>query len=161
MKKKIRIYGIVAFTALLSAILLSSCFSMPEPRPTVMETVEWKELANQEMMKENDNRYVQVDVQFLGVDAKVLAMQMLYSHLATIVPMNHTEVGAPYDEEVISSTDSFLIGLPPGDETNALIENGTFGDTIRVTGYTKFVNSGFGTFPHLILEAETFENLGQ
>lgn len=142
-------------------LLLSSCFTMPAPRPTIVQNVTWEELANKDAMQENDNRYVMVEVQFLGPDMKAIPAQMLYSDIATVVLMNHTAVGASYDEEVVSSLDSFLVGLPAGDQTDALMTGGQFGDTIRLTGLTKYVNAGFGSFKHLLLEVESFENLGQ
>jgi hypothetical protein len=142
-------------------LLLSSCFSLPAPRPTIVENVAWEELADKDAIQENDNRYVMVDVQFLGADIKAMPAQMLYSDIAAVVLMNHTDVGASYDEEVVSSLDSFLVGLPAGDQTDALMTEGQFGDTIRVTGLTKYVNAGFGSFQHLLLEVESFENLGQ
>ncbi|MEE8440853.1 MAG: hypothetical protein V3S41_03960 [Spirochaetia bacterium] len=75
--------------------------------------------------------------------------------------MNHAAVGVSSDEDLISSLDSFLVGLPPGSETDALMVEAEFGDTVRVVGFTRFVSAGFGTFQHLLIEVETFENLGR
>ena len=143
------------------ALTLSSCFTLPKAAPTTLETVTWAEMADKDMMEGNDNRYVTVDVQFLGMDAKALPAQMLYTDISGVVLLNHTEVGASYDEEVVSSLDSFLVGLPGGSATEALMTESAFGDTIRIVGMTEFVNAGFGTFQHLLIKVETFENLGQ
>jgi len=75
--------------------------------------------------------------------------------------MNHTEVGQSYDEKVITSLDSFLIGLPQGDDSNKLMSEGKPGDTIKIVGRTEFINAGFGMFKHLLVRVESFENLGQ
>jgi len=145
--------------SLLTVSLLLSCLSTPAP--TVLEVVPWDELADQSIMKENDNRYVSVEVQFLGADALAMPSQMIYPAIANVILMNHIKVGDSYEEGVTTSLDSFLVGLPSGDSTDDLMVNSQFGDTIKIIGRTEFVNAGFGLFKHLLIRVESFENLGQ
>lgn len=140
--------------------VLFSCLTT-EPEPMVVEKVSWEELAEKEQMMENDNRYVEVEVQFLGPDAMAIPSQALYSQISNVVLMNHIEVGGNYEDGVTTSLDSFLVGLPPGDSADDLMVNGTYGDTIKLVGRTEFIKAGFGLFQHLLLRVETFENLGQ
>jgi hypothetical protein len=155
MNRILKVLGMIFVT-----VLVSSCVTA-EPEPEVLEYVSWAELADKEMMESNDNRYVSVDIQFLGADAKAMPSQMLYGEISKVVLVNHTEVGEPYDEAVITSLDSFLVGLPQGDATDDLMTKSQFGDTITVIGRTEFIKAGFGTFQHLMVRVESFENMGQ
>ena len=148
---------------LLIAVLLgtfTACTTAPE-KPTVLEEVTWQELADQSAMEENSNRYVSFEAQFLGADVKALPLQALYAPIANVVLMNHTEVGQPYDEEVITSLDSFLIGLPPSKETDEFMANTPIGDTIKIVGTTEYVVAGFGSFKHLLVHVESYEDISQ
>jgi hypothetical protein len=151
------------YVILLIAVVFSmaSCMSAPVEKPTVVEEVSWQELADQSKMQDNDNRYVTFEAQFLGTDAKALPMQALYADISNVILMNHTEVGKPYDEKVISSLDSFLIGLPTGKDSETFMSETKIGNTVKIVGRTKYINAGFGTFKHLLVEVESFEDMGQ
>ena len=135
--------------------------SKPVPKAVSLEKVTWQELADQNKMESNANRYVTFETQFLGTDVKALPFQALYPQIASVILMNHNEPGTSYDEKVVTSLDSFLIGLPQTDEANKLMSEGKAGDTIKIVGRTEFVNAGFGMFKHLLVRVESFENMGQ
>jgi len=151
----------ITVLAIVAVVFLVSCMSAPVEQPTVVEEVSWQELADQSKMEDNDNRYVAFEVQFLGGDVKALPMQALYADISKVILMNHTEVGKSYDQEVISSLDSFLIGLPPGKETEAFMSETAIGNTVKIVGRTEYINAGFGTFKHLMVKVESYEDMGQ
>lgn len=156
MKKAI--YILITLIILLS---FASCMSAPAPKAATLEKVTWQELADQNKMESNANRYVTFETQFLGTDIKALPFQALYPEIANVILMNHTEPGKPYNEKVVTSLDSFLIGLPQNDGANKLMSESKPGDIIKIVGRTEFVNAGFGLFKHLLVRVESFENLGQ
>lgn len=146
--------------ALILVLFIAACASAPAPKvSTVPENVSWQELADKNAMKANADRYVTFETQFLGTDVKALPFQALYPQIAGVILMNHTEPGKSYDDKIVTSLDSFLIGLPKTDEAEKLMSEGEFGTIIKITGRTEFVNAGFGMFKHLLVRVESFETV--
>ena len=156
MKRRHLAAGVLIATSL--TVLMFGCVTAAPPTPTVLEDVSYEELADKDAMQANDNRLVRVTVQYLGPDVSVMPQQALFTDIADLIMVNHAPVGFDYNERVVSSTESFLVGLPGTDEYSDLVgEELEVGETLTLTGTTKYVNAGFGTFQHLLLEVEELE----
>ena len=150
MKKSLSLAGVV----LAAIALLVGCITAPSA-PTVVEEVSYDELADKSMMEANDNRLVRVTVQYLGPEVALVPQQALFEPIQDVILVNHSEVGFDYTEEMVSSKDSFLVGFPGDDEYTAMVEDELeIGDTITITGLTEYVNAGFGSFQHLLVNVE-------
>ncbi len=134
-----------------------TCLTPPEPEPLIVEEVKWEDLADKDSMKNNDNRYVSFNVQFLGTDVEGVASQMLYGQIADVILLNHLSQEDSYENQMTTSLDSFLIGFPAGKDTDDLMVNTEFGKVIRIIGRTEYVEAGFGLFKHLLVRVEDFE----
>lgn len=140
-------------------LLIQACLT--PPKSVIVEEVNWGDLADKDLMKDNDNRYVSFTVQFLGSDVEGVASQMLYGQIADVILLNHLSLEDSYENQMTTSLDSFLIGLPTGKDTDDLMVNTEFGKVVRIIGRTEYVEAGFGLFKHLLVRVEDFEVLEQ
>lgn len=154
-----RLFKVLAVIVSITSFI--SCYSTSEPMPTYLEEVTWEELADKSSMNTNDNRYVIFNIHLLGEDLSVKSAQEVYTNISGIVLVNHIKVGTDNNGEAVTSLDSFLLGLPPGADTDALLENYEPGDIIKIIGRTEFVEAEFGKFRHLLIRVESFENLSE
>lgn len=154
-----RLFNITA--VIFSITSLISCYSTKEPMPTYLEEVTWEELADKSTMNTNDNRYVIFNIHLLGEDHSVKNAQDVYTNISGMILVNHLKVGTVNNGEAVTSLDSFLLGLPPGADTDALLENYKPGDIIKIIGRTEFIEAEFGKFRHLLIRVESFENMSE
>lgn len=152
---------LVLVSTVVSIYLLISCYSTSEPMPTYLEEVSWEELADKSSMNTNDNRYVIFNIHLLGEDLTVKSAQDVYTNISGMVLVNHFKAGTENNGDAITSLDSFLLGLPPGTDTDALLENYKPGDVIKIIGRTEFIEAEFGKFRHLLIRVESFENMSE
>lgn len=146
---------IVSVSALM--VILSTCYSAADPKPTYLEEVTWEELADKSKMNTNDNRYVIFNIHLLGEDMSVKEAQEVYTNISGMVLVNHFKVGTKNNGEAVTSLDSFLLGLPPGADTDELLKSYKPGDIVEIIGRTEFIEAEFGKFRHLLIRVESFE----